>query len=68
MNTGKACAIFKDIINPEWTDIERGKAIRIVMDMETHNAITKADMLDVIRYLWNMCFEEYESSDDNAAD
>ena len=64
MNHGKACAIFKDILNPALTDIERGEAIQIVMNMETHNAITKADMLEVIRYLWNMCFEEYEGGEE----
>lgn len=68
MNQGKACAIFKDIFNPAWTDIERGEVIKIVMNMETHNAITKKDMLNVIRYLWDMCFEEYEGGDDDALD
>lgn len=63
MNNGKAYAIFKDITRPGLTDIERGEAIRAVMNMETHNGITKADMLTVIRYLWNMCFTE-DGADD----
>ena len=64
MNHGKACAIFKDILNPALTDIERGEAIKIVINMETHNAITKTDMLEVIRYLWEMCFEVCDGGDD----
>ena len=58
MNVGLACAIFKDIMRPGLTDEERGMAIKTVMEMETHNSITKQDMLEVIRYLWNMVFEE----------
>ena len=58
MNIGKAVAIFRDIFRPGLTDIERGEAIKKVLDMETHNSITKAEMLQVIRYLWNMVYEE----------
>lgn len=58
MNIGKAVAIFRDIFRPGLTDIERGEAIKKVLDMETHNGITKAEMLQVIRYLWNMVYEE----------
>ena len=42
MNIGKAVAIFRDIFRPGLTDIERGEAIKKVLDMETHNGITKA--------------------------
>ena len=58
MNTGLACTIFKDIMRSGLTDEDRGMAIKTVMEMETHNSITKQDMLEVIRYLWNMVFEE----------
>ena len=69
MNNGKACAIFHDIFNPAYTDIERGEAIRKVIDMETHNGITKTDMLYVISYLWEMCFvEDFEGGDSDAVD
>ncbi len=63
MNNGKACAIFKDITIPGLTDIERGVAIKTVLNMETHNGITKNEMLEVIRFLWNMCFEEVEGAE-----
>ena len=58
MNHGKAMAIFNDIFKPGLTDTERGTAIKVVLDMETHNSITKRAALDVIRYLWHMVFTE----------
>ncbi len=57
MSLGRARAIFNDINRPGLTDIERGEAIKVVMEMETHNSVTKAAMLEVIRYLWNMIFQ-----------
>ena len=53
-----AFALFKNIDNPGFTEIEKGMAVKIVMDAATHNSITKDDMLHVIRWLWNMVFEE----------
>lgn len=58
MNHGKAAAIFHNINSPEWTDEEKGTAIKIVAEMETHNGVTKAAMLEVIKYLLGLCFEE----------
>ena len=57
MSLGRARAIFDDINRPGLTDIERGEAIKVVMEMETHNSVTKAAMLGVIRCLWNMIFQ-----------
>lgn len=64
MNNGKATAIFNDIYRPGLTDNERGEAIKDVLDMETHNGITKESMLDVIKYLWHMVFAEDEGSEE----
>ena len=58
MNHGKAMAIFNDIFKPGLTDNERGTAIKVVLDMETHNSVTKKAAFDVIRYLWDMVFTE----------
>jgi hypothetical protein len=58
MTKGVARAIFEDINRPDFSDIEKGTAIKIVLDMETHNSVTKDSMLQVIRYLWDMCFTE----------
>ena len=66
MNRGKAIAIFKDIFRADLSDEERGTAIKIVLQMETKNSITKKDMVEVMRYLWHMVFtetEDYETGD-----
>ena len=68
MNNGKATAIFNDIYRPGLTDNERGEAIKDVLDMETHNGITKESMLDVIKYLWHMVFVEDEGSTEPCED
>ena len=57
MNTKTAYAIFSNINTVECTDEEKGEAIEIVANMETHNGVTKGDMLEVIKYLWDLCFE-----------
>ena len=51
MNTGMACAIFMSINSPRYTEEEKHEAICVVCDMATHNGISKAAMLDVIRFL-----------------
>lgn len=51
MNIGKACAIFKNINSDEYTVLEKRSAIRIVLKMATHNSITKADFLEVLRWM-----------------
>lgn len=57
MNNGKARAIFDNIENVSESTEEIGEAIYIVMNMATHNSVTKASMLKVIRWLWNRVFE-----------
>lgn len=58
LSTALAFALFKNIHDPGFTECEKGWAIQIVMDAATHNCITKDDMLQVIRWLWDMVFEE----------
>lgn len=60
INRGEAAYIFKNINSELYTDEHKGAAIHNVMNWVTHNSITKADMLDVIRYMWNLCFEMKE--------
>ena len=50
-------AIFEDINNSEYSECDKALAIYRVMHMETHNAVTKASMLEVIRWLWDRQFE-----------
>lgn len=51
MSTGTACWIFGNINQESYTDEEKLEAIRIVSEMETHNAIKKAEMVAVMRWL-----------------
>ena len=64
MNIGKARAIFDNIENASESIEEKGEAIYIVMNMETHNAVTKASMLKVIRWLLDMAFEIDQGAQD----
>ena len=65
MDIGKAMAIFEDINNSEYSECDKALAIYRVMHMETHNAVTKASMLEVIRWLWDRQFELVEGADDD---
>ena len=65
MDIGKAMAIFEDINNSEHSECDKALAIYRVMHMETHNAVTKASMLEVIRWLWDRQFELVEGADDD---
>lgn len=58
MRTAEAYLIFRDIENPKYTVLEKGAAIREVLQMPTHNTIPKTAMLAVIRWLWEQVFEE----------
>ena len=63
MDIGKAMAIFEDINNSEYSECDKALAIYRVMHMETHNAVTKASMLEVIRWLWDRQFELIEGAE-----
>lgn len=51
MNIGKAAAIFQNINSEDFTDYEKLEAIDMVLDMPTHNGITKGQILDVCRWM-----------------
>lgn len=57
MNIGKAYAIFRQLDSKEYTLKEKGFAIHQVLDLATHNGITKVELLNALRWLWNLCFE-----------
>ena len=57
MNIGKANAIIRHLDSDKWDLQEKGQAIYEVMNMETMNSITKADLLKIVRWLWNLIFE-----------
>ena len=57
MKIGNARAVFENINSDEYSEIEKAMAIYRVMHMKTHNAVTKASMLEVIKWLWDRHFE-----------
>lgn len=57
MNTGRARAIFDNIENASESIEEKYLAIRMVLDLETHNSVTKASMLKVMNWMWNQSCE-----------
>ena len=58
MNVGKACAVFEQIESERYTDEEKLLAIREVIEMPTHNGITKGTILNAFKWLWNYAIEE----------
>ena len=65
MDIGRAMAIFNNINSDKYSVNEKAMAIYRVMHMETHNAVPKASMLEVIRWLWDRQFELVEGADDD---
>ena len=60
MNFGQAYKILDNIDSEEYTVEEKGTAIRVILDMETHNGVTKPVLLKAMNWLWN---EHYELID-----
>jgi len=57
MKIGQAYKILDNINSDEYTAEEKALAIRMVLDMETHNGVSKTVLLRVLNWLWN---EHYE--------
>ena len=55
MTKMKAMAIFKNIHDNETDPEDKLTSISEILDMETHNGITKQELLEVLRWL----IEEY---------
>lgn len=51
MTTGRAQWIFERIEDSTYTDREKIEAIKIIAEMETHNAILKTEMIAAIRWM-----------------
>ena len=56
MRVGEAYAICKNINDCNRSDEDKGLAILMMLNMETHNGITKQELLKIIRYLHGLCF------------
>lgn len=57
MSLGTACVIFQNIDNSDISTEEKAVAIFKIINMETHNSITKAAMLKAIRWLLELSFD-----------
>ena len=67
MNIGRAIAIVTNIESDKFNDDEKTFAIYEVMNMPTHNSITKSVLIKVIKWMWHK-FREIEKegqSNDN---
>lgn len=56
MTMGTAKWIFENLEDEKYSDKEKLEAIKIVSNMETHNSVTKKEMLAAIK--WLMDYEE----------
>lgn len=57
MNIGTARAIFDNLHDCKDSIEVKGLAIRKVIDMETHNSVTKDQMLKAMDWMWHQIFE-----------
>lgn len=55
---GRVGLIINDINSPFFTDEEKGECIRHMLDLATHNGISKALLLQWCDWLWRKVFEE----------
>ena len=53
MPIGKATAIFKNINDDKHSASEKIEAIKTVINMETHNSITKDDLIRALDWMWD---------------
>ncbi len=58
MNIGKACAIFDQINSDKYTEQEKLNAIKQVIEMPTHNGVTKDTILNAFRWFFDWAVEE----------
>jgi hypothetical protein len=63
MNIGMARAIFDNLNDCKQPMEVKGLAIRKVIDMETHNSVTKYQMLKAMDWMWNQIFELKQEGD-----
>lgn len=64
MKIVKAISIVTDINNEKYSELEKAQAIYLILDMPTHNSITKDSMLKVIRWLWDKAYEWSETNNE----
>lgn len=58
MNIGKACAVFEQINSDKYTEQQKFNAIKQVIEMPTHNGITKDCILNAFKWFFNLMVVE----------
>lgn len=66
MNLGKACAVFVQINDDKYTEQQKLNAIKQVIEMPTHNGITKNCILNAFRWFFDWAVEESYDNQANA--
>ena len=62
-NIGRQVVIFNNIESDKFSDEEKALAIYDVMNMPTHNHVTKQAAFKALSWLWHKTFEIEESND-----
>lgn len=57
MNAGKATAIFKQINENMYTDMAKLAAIYQVLNLPTHNGISKDSIIDAFKWMFDFGYE-----------
>ena len=57
MSIEQARAIFENLEEPNCMIECKGLAIRTILDMATHNSVTKKQLLKAMDWMWNQMFE-----------
>lgn len=55
---GRVLLVLRNINSPFFTDEEKGECLRHVLDLATHNGISKGLILQWCDWLWHKVFEE----------
>ena len=66
MNIGKSCGVFEQINTDKYTEQEKLSAIKQVIEMPTHNGITKDCILNAFKWFFNWAVEKSSSGITNA--
>ena len=68
MNASEALTIFENIESPDYEDGQKGMAVKTVLEMATHNSVSKSAMVKVIRWMLPLCFVVHNDSGNKDAE
>lgn len=60
MNLKKAILIFENIENPAFSKMEKTEAIAEVLELPTHNSISKAAIIKAFKWLFEEVTTEFD--------